>query len=146
MKTKIMIAVIAVGVFAQYCGAKDEPKSAASPKGVGPIKELQIGATVDTAMASEGAKIFQTKCSACHETAARKVGPAMYEVTKRRTPEWIMNMILNPEEMTKVDPQAQELLATYLAQMTFQNVTQDDARKILEFFRDTDSKPLKTAK
>ncbi|MBS0617149.1 MAG: cytochrome c [Spirochaetes bacterium] len=146
MRPHIALALIAAAALSQYCGEKGEQKNAASPKGVGPVKEVQIGATVDAAMASEGAKIFQTKCSACHETGARKVGPAMYEVTKRRAPEWIMNMILNPEEMTKVDPQAQELLATYLAQMTFQNVTQDDARKILEFFRDTDSKPLKTAK
>lgn len=50
-----------------------------------------------------------------------------------------MNMILNPGEMTQKDPQAQELLAQFATQMTFQNVSQDEARKILEFFRKNDS-------
>jgi hypothetical protein len=66
------------------------------------------------------------------------VGPALGGVTKRRTPEWIMNMILNPEEMTKQDPTAQALLAEHLTQMTFQNVTEKEARAILEYFRKTD--------
>jgi hypothetical protein len=49
-----------------------------------------------------------------------------------------MNMVLNPVEMTQKDPTAQELLATYLTQMTFQNVSEEDARAILEYFRQLD--------
>ncbi|MEO0169795.1 MAG: cytochrome c, partial [candidate division WOR-3 bacterium] len=84
-------------------------------------------------------EIFKTKCSACHKLDERYVGPALKGVTKRRTPEWIMNMILNPEEMTKNDPIAKKLLEEYLTQMTFQNVSEDEARAILEYFRLVDS-------
>ena len=82
---------------------------------------------------------FGGTCSACHKLDQRYVGPALTGVTKRRTPEWIMNMILNPQEMTQKDPIAKDLLATHFTQMSFQNVTQEEARAILEFFRQNDS-------
>ena len=65
----------------------------------------------------------------------RVVGPALAGVTERRTPEWIMNMIMNPEEMVEKDPAAKALLAEYLAPMANQNITEEEARAILEFFR-----------
>ena len=65
----------------------------------------------------------------------RYIGPALQDVTERRTPEWIMNMILNPEEMTKKDPIAKELLAEYLSPMANQSLEEEEARKILEYFR-----------
>lgn len=103
-------------------------------KGIGPITSVQLGA-IDNAMADKGQELFKKKCSACHKLEAKYVGPALKGVTKRRTPEWIMNQILNPKEMTEKDPIAKELLATFMTQMTFQDVTQDDARAMLEYFR-----------
>jgi hypothetical protein len=50
-----------------------------------------------------------------------------------------MNMMLNPQQMTQENPAAKELFATYLVQMTFQDVSHDDARAILEYFRSVDS-------
>ena len=49
-----------------------------------------------------------------------------------------MNMILNPDQMTKENAVAKQLFAEHLIQMTFQNVTQDDARAIYEYFRVND--------
>lgn len=109
----------------------DDPKES---KGVGPIKELHLEA-IDEAMAAEGKVIFEDNCSACHKVESRYVGPAVAGVTSRRTPEWIMNMILNPEQMVKEDHIAKALLAEYLAPMANQNMTEDQARKILEYFR-----------
>ena len=108
-------------------------------KGVGPIKQVELGA-IDPKRAALGQRVFQSKCSACHKMEERYVGPAVAGVTLRRTPEWILNMILNPVEMTQKDPIAQELLATYLTQMTYQNVSEDEAKAVLEYFRDYDSK------
>jgi uncharacterized surface protein with fasciclin (FAS1) repeats len=42
--------------------------------------------------------------------------------------------------MLEQDDTAKELLGEYLTQMTFQNVSQDDARAILEYFREYDEK------
>jgi hypothetical protein len=60
-------------------------------------------------------------------------------VTKRREPEWIMNQIMVPDKMTAEDPIAKELLATYMTQMTNQNITEEQARNILEYFRQQDA-------
>jgi cytochrome c len=56
-------------------------------------------------------------------------------VTDRRTPEWIMNMILNPEVMVAENPIAKKLLAEYLSPMANQSLTESEARAILEYFR-----------
>jgi cytochrome c2 len=103
--------------------------------GVGPIKEkMQIG-EIDNLLAQNGKKIFEEKCMQCHKMDERYTGPALRGVTEKRTPEYIMNMILNPEEMTKKHPEARKMLGIYANQMTFQNVTQDDARALLEYLR-----------
>jgi len=104
--------------------------------GIGPIKEkMTIPTTIDKIMAESGKKIFEEKCTQCHKLDERYTGPALRDVTKRRTPEYIMNMILNPQEMTQKHPEAKKLLGEFATQMTFQNVTQEDARKILEYLR-----------
>jgi cytochrome c len=103
-------------------------------KGIGPVDHIELG-QVDEAMAAEGKAIFEGNCSACHQLEERYVGPPLKEITARRTPEWIMNMIMNPTEMLEKDPIAKALLAEYLAPMANQNISQEDARKILEYFR-----------
>lgn len=109
--------------------------------GVGPIKEkLNIPETIDQTMANEGLKLFETKCMSCHKLDEKYTGPALRDVTSRRTNEYIMNMILNPEEMTKKHPEAKKLLALHATQMTFQNVTKEDARKLLEYLRSVNKK------
>ena len=108
-------------------------------KGIGPVKEVTVGAEVDEALASSGQAIFEGKCAACHQLSDQKVvGPGLAGVTEKRKPEWVMNMIINPEEMTKKDPTAKKLLAEHLTQMTNQNVDENDARAILEFLRKND--------
>ena len=103
-------------------------------KGIGPVTSITLG-KIDLAMAEQGKELFKTKCSACHKTDKRFVGPALAGVTERRTPEWIMNMILNPEIMVAENPLAKKLLAEYLSPMANQSLTEPEARLILEYFR-----------
>ncbi|PKL87900.1 MAG: cytochrome C [Ignavibacteriae bacterium HGW-Ignavibacteriae-2] len=104
--------------------------------GIGPIKEkMTMPDQIDLIKAKSGEEIFTIKCSQCHKLDERYTGPALGDVTSVRSHEYIMNMILNPEEMTKKHPEAKKMLATYANQMTFQNVTQDDALNILEYLR-----------
>ncbi|WP_333780701.1 hypothetical protein [Tenacibaculum retecalamus] len=64
------------------------------------------------------------------------MGPNPTGVLKRRSPEWVMNMIMNPEEMVKKDPIAKELLVKFKGSpMANQNLSKEEARQILEFFR-----------
>ena len=108
-------------------------------KGVGPITSLTL-AEVDETLAATGKELFKVKCSACHKMSKRFVGPGLAGVTERRTPEWIMNMILNPELMVAENAEAKKLLAEYLSPMANQSLTEDEARAILEYFRTVPSK------
>ena len=103
-------------------------------KGIGPITSIELG-EIDQNMADEGKAIFSIKCTACHKISKRLIGPALVGVTERRSPEWIMNMILDPEKMVAEDPIAKKLLAEYIAPMANQSLTEQEARKILEYFR-----------
>jgi cytochrome c len=132
----ILIALPLAAIFAIYlsgCG-----KGNTDEMGIGPIKEEVKLAPIDKNLVVKGEQTFTTKCSACHKLDSRLVGPPLKDVTKRRRPEWIMNMMLNPQQMTQENPTAKELFATYLVQMTFQDITPDDARAILEYFRNND--------
>jgi len=117
-----------------------DPAAKSDSKGVGRFTDVKLAA-IDPAMADKGMAIFTAKCSACHKVTDQKVvGPGLLGVTKRRTPEWIMNQITNPVEMEAKDPVGQALLAKHLTQMTFQDVTDDETRQILEYLRKNDSK------
>ena len=104
-------------------------------KGVGPIKNLPLPSKIDETLVSAGHSIFKTKCSACHKIEKRFIGPEMKGIINRRSPEWIMNMILNPDEMILKNEAAKKLFAEYLSPMANQNLTQDEARSVLEYFR-----------
>lgn len=158
MKTKARIGALVVAITAMVyvgvtgCGGSSsednkaksavepaaEAKPEASADGVGRFAGKEVAA-FDAAMADKGVAIFESKCAACHKITAEKVvGPGLLGVTQRRSAAWILNMITNPEEMTKQDPAAQELLAEHLIQMTNQNVSDDDAIALLNFLRKND--------
>jgi len=106
-------------------------------KGVGKFTNVPVG-PLNKEMAEKGEKLFGMKCSACHKTTDQKVvGPGLKGITAIRTPEWIMNMITNPAEMTQKDPIAKVLLEQNLTQMSVQ-VTDDEARQIMEYLREND--------
>lgn len=105
-------------------------------KGIGPIKSVTLGTEVDQKMATHGADVFKKMCTACHRPDKKFIGPAPKNILDRRAPEWVMNMILNPEEMTQKDPLAKELLIEFNGSpMANQNLSEEDARAVLEYFR-----------
>jgi mono/diheme cytochrome c family protein len=142
---------LSLGIFITACGGDKSTEQASATttagatgltpaqleKGIGPITSVELG-PIDQALADQGKAVFELKCSACHKIEARHVGPALRGVTQRRKPEFIMNMILNPDEMVQKHPEIQKLLAEYFVPMTFQNVTESEARSILEYFRSVD--------
>jgi len=103
-------------------------------KGIGPIKEIKLGA-IDDAMVSKGKELFKANCTACHKIKKRYIGPPLKDVIKRRSPEWIMNMIMNSMEMLEKDPVAKALIAEYNAPMAQQQIPEKDVRAILEYLR-----------
>lgn len=105
-------------------------------KGIGPIKSVKFDDAINEELAAKGEQTFNTICIACHAVNKRMIGPAMAGVYERRSPEWVMNMILNPDGMLKEDPIAQALLKEYNnAIMLNQNLSEEDARAVAEYLR-----------
>jgi mono/diheme cytochrome c family protein len=105
-------------------------------KGIGPIKSVKFDDAINEELAAKGEKTFNTICIACHAVDKRMIGPAMAGVYERRSPEWVMNMILNPDGMLKEDPIAIALLKEYNnAIMLNQNLSEEDTRAVAEYLR-----------
>jgi len=156
---KKIVLCLALGAFLAGCGEKKEEKkegfevnrtkstekkavqNEAVPvdlgnKGIGPVKNLDLPSDIDQDMAAKGKAQFDAICVACHMVDQRMIGPAMVGVMERRSPEWVMNMILNPTEMLKEDPIAKALLKEYNnAIMLDQNLSEEQARQLLEYLR-----------
>jgi len=151
---KYAFRLIALALLATAC-APDKPKVSeefpdtkqAAPaavatdpaKGIGPVKNVTLKTPLEQERVSRGLSIYEMKCSACHRLdETRVVGPGWKGVTKKRQPEWIMNMITNVEVMLDKDSEAQKLLELCLTRMPNQNVSIGDARDILEYMRQND--------
>lgn len=105
-------------------------------KGVGPIKSVNLSDEIDQDMASHGAEVYKKLCTACHRPEKKFIGPAPKGILERRSPEWVMNIMLDPEGMVKNDPLAKELLIEFNGSpMANQNLSEEDARAVLEYFR-----------
>ncbi|MCR9227904.1 MAG: cytochrome c [Flavobacteriaceae bacterium] len=105
-------------------------------KGVGPIKSVDLSPEIDQTMATTGKEVYDQMCLACHRIGKKFIGPPPNGILERRTPEWVMNMILNPQEMVQQDPLAKDLLKEFNGSpMSNQGLTEDQARAILEYFR-----------
>jgi cytochrome c5 len=150
--SKLLTVLLFIGsLFSFSCkeGAKDEPKpidiqelTKDKPEQHGTeIKEgeLTLGTPLDQAMVSAGKSTYELKCQSCHKLTDEKlVGPGWKDVTKRRQPLWVMNMITNVDMMLDTDPEAQKLLELCLVRMPNQNINKDEARKVIEFMRSND--------
>ena len=118
---------------------KPASTDAINEKGIGKFQDVKLDPKLDAAMATKGQTIFDVKCGACHKLTDEKlVGPGWKGVTSRHKPEWIMNFATNVDEMLSKDPKAQAMLEVCLVRMPNQNLTDEDARSILEFMRKND--------
>jgi len=112
-----------------------------NPKGIGPHQNVELTHPLDEKMIAQGKNIYDVKCASCHKlTDERLVGPGWKAVTDRRTPEWIMNFVTNTDEMLEKDTAAQNMMEVCLVKMPNQNLSEADARAVLEFMRKNDNK------
>lgn len=103
--------------------------------GIGPIKNFDLS-PIDPMKVKKGKKLFEVNCTTCHKVEKKFIGPSLKGILDRRSPEWVLNMILNPEEMIKKDPIAKQLLLQFNgAPMANQNITQDEAIALLDYLR-----------
>jgi len=91
---------------------------------------------IDEALVKQGEGLFQTKgCSACHGFGRRISCPDLLPVPLERTSQWMEQQILHPEVMTKEDPIAHQLFAQYSLQMPNQQLTEPEAKAVIEFIK-----------
>lgn len=147
--TMMLFTIISVGFVAcidKTPGSKEPLDTQELTKNQTEVHGTQISAAdvhithpLNTQWVSEGKGIYDLKCQSCHKLTDEKlVGPGWKGVTQRRKPEWILNMITNVDMMLEQDPQAQKLLEQCLVRMPNQNLTIEEARKVLEFQRSND--------
>lgn len=157
MKKLGLLVVLAIG-FASCAGKKEEKKEEVetirtkseikdetasegvpvdlSNTGIGPITSYKFSEEVNSEMAAAGEKIYATKCTICHMAEQRMIGPALSGVYDRRSPEWVLNMLLNPDGMLKEDPIAIAMLKEYNgAIMTNSNLSEQEAKEVAEYLR-----------
>ncbi len=104
--------------------------------GIGPVSAFVLPTEIDAEKVTLGQEVFDAKCTACHKVSKQFVGPSPQGITARRTPAWIMNMILNPDEMVQKNDIAKQLLIKFNGSpMANQNLTEEEARAVLEYFR-----------
>lgn len=151
MPLRTMSLVLLSALLLTGCGgdAGDTEDTAASPAdagppaltafemehGIGPVTEPVTLGALDEELAEEGEELFEGRCSACHKMDESYVGPALGDVTQRRTAAFVMNMILNPEGMYTRHPEIRALLAKHPTQMPNQQLTREQARAVVEYLR-----------
>ena len=152
MKTSASLFLLFASLVMTGCSSREDAEKAAKnaptpaelianqPVVHGPeIKTVDVTNPLSAAWVTGGKAIYDTKCMPCHRLDTTKlVGPGWKDVTKRRQPVWIMNMICNTDFMLSQDADAQKQLELCLVRMPNQNVAVEDARKILEFMRSND--------
>jgi len=157
MKRVYVALSLGIVIYACSCGNQNQPANGTpstndtqtvsgngnppyDPKrGEGKFTTVDVGDKLDAAMAHAGKKVYDVKCSACHKLTTEKlVGPGWKGVTTRHEPVWIMNFVTNTDEMITKDPAAQAQLEICLVRMPNQNLSDDDARHLLEFMRKND--------
>ena len=158
----LLLGILSVSFLAWSCGGGEEetggykapmeepaaPGSetpaaddAAGAKGIGKFQNVELTHPLDQAMVAKGQSTYDVKCASCHKLSSEKlVGPGWAGVTDRRTPEWIMNFSTNVDEMLDKDPDAQAMLEVCMVRMPNQNLSDEEARAVLEFMRKNDGK------
>ena len=130
---KVLLIIFFISIS---CQNNSKGIEALENKGVGPITNVILEDKVNISMVNSGEKLFNQLCTSCHIINEDYIGPAMSGILDRKSPEWIMNMILNPIQMLEEDSIAIELLEKYNFEYMYnQNLLEEEAREILEYFR-----------
>jgi mono/diheme cytochrome c family protein len=142
-RTAMIVLPLALFLTATGCGKGAGSGGSASGTSASGSKydsgPRAVETPADHEKAEAGKKLFSTKgCSACHAFGKRLTCPDLAGVSQRRTALWMENQILHPDVMTKEDPISHDLMAKYALQMPIQGLTPDEARAVIEFFKQND--------
>jgi protein SCO1/2 len=100
-----------ISVLASAVRAMDPDERAKVP----PVEKVIAATVVDDPSNLPGQALFLKTCGGCHTVGkGRRVGPDLAGVTTRRTRDWLVSYIMEPEKVrAKRDPAALSLAAQY---------------------------------
>jgi len=108
-------------------------------KGIGIVRNVALTNPLELDKIERGRAIYLAECKACHKLDDQlTVGPGWKDITQRRKPEWIMNMITNVDVMLDNDEEALKLMEACGTRMRVEMMSVSDARDVLEFMREND--------
>ena len=134
-------ALIAILVSAGGCsGRKSQPEAVQLPAEETPASEAIVvipTGEINAEIAGRGELLFQSKgCIGCHTVGGgRLTGPDLQGVTERRSLDWFVAMVIDPDSMLREDPAARELFAEYMTPMMNIGVIADEAAALYEYLR-----------
>jgi mono/diheme cytochrome c family protein len=98
------------------------------------------------ALAQEGKDLFQKQCASCHTIGGGDgVGPDLKDVRSKRSADWLVRMITEPDKLTaEKDPTQVALVKKYGMEMPKLGVSRDDAQKIVTFLQGGKAAPTPT--
>ena len=99
-----------------------------------------IFCSINTFAASieEGKVIFTTRCTSCHNVNAQLVGPALADVEKRRSAEWLAGFIHSPKAM--IEKKDKDAVALYnqfnqIIMPDHPDISAEDVNNILAYIK-----------
>ena len=135
MKIRFGVTLILVS-FLVSCTTKSSSDQNNTETEKSLVGYVELNDPLEEDLIEVGSKIFNEKCSRCHTLDTTKFFvPSFAGITNRRTPEWIMNMILNVDLMVEEDSIAHALWMEHGIKMPEPQLSIDEARSMLEFFR-----------
>lgn len=129
--------IIFILIWALACSGNSRQRDLSefeTEHGIGPVTNLIDLGSYDPDLAEQGRQIYTTLCVMCHGQNDPDIAPTLEGVLDRRSPEYVMNMILNPTGMTRWHP-TRSGEGSYLTSMPYQSLTKEDARAIVEYLR-----------
>ena len=97
----------------------------------------------------KGKAIFTTRCTSCHNVNAKLVGPALANVDKRRTFDWIVNFVHSPKAAIEKNDTAAVALYNQFDQIVMpdhSDLSANDIKSVLDYIKsETKATPAVTA-
>jgi hypothetical protein len=131
MKYLIPLLFIFLSILLSSC---ENNQISSSVYGIGPVTKLELN-TLNDSLMNVGKKLFDDKCSQCHTMEYKNIGPDISDILAYRKPEWIVNFMLNKEEMLLRDSLSIITKNKYESNCGAEITNKKDALALLEYFR-----------
>ena len=99
---------------------------------------VKANAEAKSGDAEKGKAVFDSKCAMCHTiSGGKKIGPDLKGVTQRRSQDWLVKFISDPDKMfSEKDPIAMGLLKEFNGvKMPNQGLTQDQVADVIAYLK-----------